>query len=52
MIEQILIRTPKELKERIKAESERIGVTMNALMLQIMWDWMKQNAETEVKVWR
>ena len=44
MIEQILIRAPRELKEWIKAESERLGITMNALMLQIMWESKKKNA--------
>lgn len=41
MIEKILLRAPRELKEFLKARSIRIGVSLNALILQILWEWMK-----------
>ena len=40
---QILIRTTEELKEILQKEAKRIGLTMNALILQILWDWVKKN---------
>ena len=39
MIEKILIRVPREIKERIKAHARSLGITMNALILQILWAW-------------
>lgn len=45
MIEKILIRMPAELKDVIKAEARRIGVSLNALVLQIIWQWA-QNRNT------
>lgn len=38
---QILIRAPKELKEILQERAKRIGVTLNALILQILWEWVE-----------
>lgn len=45
MIEKILLRAPQELKDRLKMESARIGVSLNALILQILWEWVKKQGE-------
>lgn len=45
MIEKILLRAPQELKEQLKRESMRIGISLNALILQILWEWVKGQSE-------
>lgn len=45
---QILIRTPVETKEFLRQEADRIGITLNALMLIILDEWMKQQKEQNV----
>lgn len=42
MIEKILLRAPRELKEFLKERSIKIGVSLNALILQILWAWVKE----------
>ena len=46
MIEKILIRVPKELKDMLKRIGKAKGITLNQLILQILWDWAesRQNA--------
>lgn len=39
---QMLIRAPEELKEKISGEAKRIGISMNALLIQIIWSWLKE----------
>lgn len=39
---QILIRAPKEIKTFLQCEAKRIGITLNALVLQILWEWIKK----------
>lgn len=43
---QILIRAPKELKEILQARAKKIGVTLNALIILVLWDWIEMT-ETE-----
>lgn len=38
----ILIRCPEELKKILQQESKRVGISMNALVLQILWDWVEE----------
>ena len=38
---KILIRAPEELKSILQQESKRIGISMNTLILQILWEWTK-----------
>lgn len=40
---QILIRAPKKLKELLKKTADEMGITLNALILQIIWKWIKEN---------
>lgn len=43
---QMLVRPPEDLKDRLQIEAQRMGLTLNALVLQILWDW-DRNKETE-----
>ena len=38
---QILIRTSEEMKREITNEAQNIGIPVNALMAQILYDWKK-----------
>lgn len=42
---QILIRGTEEMKHILQEESKRIGITLNALILQILWNWIKENLD-------
>lgn len=44
---QILIRAPKEIKSFLQNNAKRIGITLNALILQILWDWAMENGFTD-----
>lgn len=35
-------RIPEELYTELKDESTKLGVSVNALILQILWDWEKE----------
>lgn len=37
------LRLPKELFERIQFEAERKGLSMNSIILEILWDWSEKN---------
>ena len=37
------IRAPEELKQKITVEAKRQGLTVNALVVSILWAWLKQN---------
>lgn len=43
---QILIRAPEEIKKDVATAAKQRGLTVNALMLQILWDWLKAQKET------
>lgn len=40
-MEKVLIRMPQPLKEWLKKEADRMGLTMNALLLKILWEAAK-----------
>lgn len=40
-MEQILVRMPKELKDKIVKEAEKKGISVNAQMLLIAWTWFE-----------
>ena len=40
---QMLVRAPDDLKEFLLATAQKRGLTLNALILQILWDWEMQN---------
>lgn len=39
MIETITLRATKDLKEKLRMEAKKQGFTVNALVLQILWEW-------------
>ncbi len=41
--QRFTLRLPANLLEMIGAEANRIGVPINALILQILWEWVKNN---------
>lgn len=40
-MEQTMIRMPETLKAILKKEAEKKGISLNAQILQILWDWKK-----------
>ena len=40
------VRAPDELQNILKKRARKKGITRNALILQILWDWVKENNET------
>lgn len=46
-MEQTQIRMPLKLKETLRKQAREIGISLNALVLQILWSWsMEKNTET------
>ncbi|MBU5627746.1 hypothetical protein KQI82_12580 [Oscillibacter sp. MSJ-2] len=41
--ERFTLRITKELKHQLETTRKRMGVSLNALVLQILWDWAKEN---------
>jgi predicted HicB family RNase H-like nuclease len=39
--ERFTLRLPQELKRQLNTECRRMGVSLNALMLHILWGWLK-----------
>lgn len=37
------VRAPNELQKILKSEAEKRGVPRNALILQILWEWVRKN---------
>ena len=46
---QMLVRPPEDLKDRLQIEAQRMGLTLNALVLQILWDWAKSKTVEATK---
>ena len=40
---QKLVRAPDKLKEQLQTSAQRMGLTLNALMIQILWEWVNRN---------
>ena len=47
---QILIRPPEALKEKLKCEAQRMGITLNAMILQILWEWVESRKQVGKEV--
>ena len=45
MKEPYLLRIPTETKARLTAKAEEIGISLNALILQILWAYFEGGAE-------
>ncbi len=41
------VRVPDELQEQLKNKAKDRGLTRNALVLQILWEWAKKHAGGE-----
>lgn len=37
------VMAPENLQSQLKDRAQRQGLTRNALILQILWDWIKKN---------
>ena len=37
-MEQIMIRVPSKLKDKLKEESKNLGISLNAYILNILWN--------------
>lgn len=42
MRQGFLLRMPQTLKDNLFNESDRIGISLNALILQILWNYMEK----------
>lgn len=40
------VRAPDELQGLLKKCARKKGITRNALILQILWDWVKEETKT------
>lgn len=41
------LRMPTELFNKVQKEANKIGCAVNAMVLQILWDWVKENEKKE-----
>lgn len=41
-MEQTQIRMPLKLKETLRKQAREMGISVNALILQILWNWAKE----------
>lgn len=37
--ERFTLRLPAELKEKLTEQSVRMGISLNALVVQLLWQW-------------
>lgn len=44
-MEQALVRMPEILKQTLKEAAEQKGISLNAQILQILWDWKKKEEQ-------
>lgn len=45
--ERFTLRVPESLFAEIKIKAKKQGVSVNALILQILWDWVNDQARVE-----
>lgn len=43
--ERFTLRLTAELKERLDENRKRMGVSLNALVVQILWEWARHNQD-------
>ena len=49
--ERFTLRIPSELLLKLKNKADRQGVSVNSLILKILWDWAEKNPpEMEVDI--
>lgn len=42
------VRAPDDLHLKLKKSAEKYGLTRNALILQILWEWVQEQEEKEL----
>ena len=47
MLNQMTVRAPEELQEELKIRAGKQGLTRNALILNILWDWIRKGEGEE-----
>ncbi|WP_158570854.1 hypothetical protein [Roseburia sp. OF03-24] len=47
MVNQMTVRAPEDLQEELKIRAGKQGLTRNALVLNILWDWVKKEKKRE-----
>ncbi len=45
MIKATTLRMPNEMAKKIKDESKKLGITQNALILQILWNYLNKKED-------
>ncbi len=40
------LRLPSELKERLMERSEKMGISLNSLVIQMLWQWLEERSQT------
>lgn len=43
--ERFTLRLTGELKERLDEDRKRMGVSLNALVVQILWEWVNEKQQ-------
>ncbi len=46
-VEKFTLRIPKELKVKLENQKKQMGVSLNSLVLQILWDWKKKASQED-----
>lgn len=46
-VERFTLRIPKELKVKLESQRKQMGVSLNSLVLQILWDWKNKILEDD-----
>lgn len=54
MRKRYTFRMPEELYQIAKTKADRLGISMNALLLDILWEWKKNEHIKKIiaKKWR
>lgn len=40
------VRVPESLQQILSQNAKELGLTRNSLVINILWDWVKQNEKT------
>ena len=48
--ERFTLRLPTTLFSKLQVNGEELGVSTNALILQILWDWMEHKENEDLKI--
>lgn len=46
--ERFTLRLTGELKEQLDKNRKRMGVSLNALVVQILWDWAERQGKLDI----